>query len=148
MHYLGISRPLHNLGWLSLGAALVLSTSNAGAQMSEARQQQALDTIKQYVMDMSSVLPCFYIGSPPEMWDKNYGEPELSRVLKEYMMSGASSEQAASLRKVYNNYLSVKWVDDIRSVARACNDKKLFISLSAMSGPATPLLLRPPFRAP
>ena len=132
--------------WLLLPAFLLAGPrGQALAQVPDVTQQQALATVAQYARDMMIVLPCFYMIAPVASWEKAYGEPELNETTEIYGNNGASPAQIEALRKAYQESLRLNLVADIRVVARACNDDKIFDSIYRLAGPALPLMLRPPF---
>lgn len=118
-------------------------------QMSDTRQQQALDSIKQYAIDMNEVLPCVYMAMDPKMRIRDeYGDAEVSVALKEYAKGGASSEQVTALRRVYSNYSKVNLVVNVKIAGKACFDNGIIRDLANLAGKGRPLLMRPPFVAP
>jgi hypothetical protein len=129
----------------SLTACVLLMATAASAQVPQEVQKKAGDVVKKYAIDMTAVVPCFYMQAPESIWDTGFGEPDLNRVLDRYAKDGASSAQISALRLAYSENFRPQWVQDIRDAARTCHRDHIFEYIAIFDGPAKLLMLRFPF---
>ena len=113
--------------------------------MPEEVQKKAGDVVKQYAIDMTAVVPCFYMQAPESTWDAGFGEPDLNRALDRYAKDGASPAQISALRLAYSENFRPQWVQDIRDAARTCHRDHIFDYIAIFDGPAKLLMVRFPF---
>jgi hypothetical protein len=118
----------------------------AGGPITPEQHQQAIETVRQYAIDMNTVLPCFIMWAPEKAWDQNYGEPELELALAGWMQRGATAQQINELRAAYAAHFKPVWVQDIRQAARACLRGEIPDKIAKLDAIAQPLFLRPPFQ--
>jgi hypothetical protein len=133
---------------LTILAAVMLADaaqSMACAEVPEALQREALATVRRYAQDMTAVIPCFTMMAPPQLWDKNYGEPEFNAVMERFGQAGASQAQVEALREVFKDSYRPRWFGDIRLMARSCYSSKIIEAIQLLTPPALPLTLRSPF---